>query len=173
MIWMTRKDDGGWSAFILTGQFLDLRSLPGRLRATLEDPDFGDRVIRVLFPAAYRDDGPAEEEYRRLLHGDLLRQKLCCLEAFERSIESGTEIEFEPQIRVLQVDLSSEDLSLWLGFLHDLRMVIGTSLDITDDDWNARITEDDPDYPDLVLLDQLTHLEQAIVDALREVEGWN
>ncbi len=173
MIWMTRKDEGGWSAFLLTGQFLDPRSLPGRLRATLENPDFGDRVVRVLFPSAFRSDKQAEQEYRRLLQGDLMAQKLRCLDAFERTIKAGTEIELEPEIQVLQVELSDEDLSLWLGFLHDLRMVIGTALDITDDDWNAQITEEDPHYLDYVLLDQLTHMEQAIVDALREVADWD
>jgi hypothetical protein len=174
MMWLTRKEEGGgWSALVLTGAFFDIEGLPGRMRAVLEDPDFSDRALRRLFPSTYRNNPAAEAECQRLLRDDLLRHKRECLAAFERTVQAGTEIQGSSGFSFLQMDLSDEDLALWLGFLHDLRIVIGTALDIRDDDWNERVTPDDPHYQEFALLEGLAHLEQTILDALRTAEGFD
>jgi hypothetical protein len=52
-----------------------LRALPDQLRTMLtEQPD--DPSLKRLFPVAYQDDPARDEEYRRLMHDELLEQHL-------------------------------------------------------------------------------------------------
>jgi hypothetical protein len=167
---MTRTAEGGWTAWIATSDSFSLEKLPDQLRPILEAPDFSDAVVSRLFPRAYTTDPDAEEEYQRLLRQDLVRQKLNALQAFERTVESAKKI--DTQIgTVLVIKLSDEDLALWLGFLHDMRTVLGTCLDISDDDWHQSFSPEDPNAMEWVTLEWLSYLEENILDALRQSEG--
>lgn len=170
MLHVSKKDKGGWTVWIATGGHLHLGNLPERLRAILDKPDFSDSVVRRLFPQAYRDDPEAEAEYQRLLRDDHIRQKVAAVEAFERTLASGQEIEIDGNT-ILAVDLIDEDLTHWLGFLHDMRILIGTRLDITEDNWHEKFSPDDPNADEWILLEWLSYIEEHIVDAVRDAEG--
>jgi hypothetical protein len=169
MFWMIRRKGGGWTALFPPGGAEDLVGLPGRLRAVLEKPDFGDKVVARLFPQAFRDDPEAEAEYQGLLREDLLRRKIEGVEAFARTMDHRRERKVLFGVRLIEVALTDEELTLWLGFLHDMRLLIGTRLDITDEGWQEDVPAG-PEGEEYRLLHRLAYMEEAILEALREAE---
>lgn len=76
--------------------------------------------LRRLFPIAYTDDDTHEREYQSLVHGNLLEHRLSTLEVFEGSLD--------------QTSISLEQAESWMGAINDLRLVLGTLLDVSEDD---------------------------------------
>jgi hypothetical protein len=126
-----------------------LRGLPAQLRDLLptEDPS-----LRRLRPPAYADDPQREEEYRQLVHGDLLRQRLQNLAVMEATIDADT--------------LDQEQLASWLAALNDLRLVLGTRLEVTEELHEEGLPEDDPRGPAFAVYQYLGWLEEHAVAAL-------
>ncbi len=85
--------------------------------------------LRRLFPTAYPDDPHAEADYRALVHDALLERRLAAIEQFEATIQART--------------LDGEQLAVWTSVLNDLRLVLGTLLDVSEDDHGF-----DPDAED-------------------------
>ena len=56
----------------------------------------------------------------------------------------------------------------WLGTLNNLRLVLGTRLDVTEDMDPSDITESDPDASPLALYYYLGWLEAEMVQAMAE-----
>ena len=165
MIRIIRDQEGVLNLFVLEVEPFTLGELPDRLQRLLERPDFSTRVMERLFPQAYRDDAEAEEEYRDLLRSDILRNKLEAVETFRRTLEASERVDMGFGA-VVAVRLREEELALWVGFLHDIRVVIGTALDITDDDWSFHIPDDGPESDEWRLLEWLTVLEGELLEAL-------
>ncbi len=67
--------------------------------------------------------------------------------------------------------LSGEQAERWLAALNDVRLVIGSRLEIDEDVWDPRkrMPPDDPRLPMLELYDLLTVLQERLV---RAVAGW-
>jgi uncharacterized protein DUF2017 len=128
-----------------------LRSLPAQLREILptEDPAVGR-----LFPPGYADDPEASAEYRRLVRDDLLEGHLEALRVMEATLDARR--------------LTEDQLVSWLGAVNDLRLVLGTKLDVTEESYEREIPEDHPDAPGLALYFYLGWLEEQIVEALAE-----
>jgi Domain of unknown function (DUF2017) len=122
-----------------------LRGLPEQLNDLL---DKEDPALRRLFPPAYQDDPERDAEYQRLMREDLVERRRAALETMARTVDAP--------------DLSEEELSGWLGALNDFRLVLGTQLDVTEDD--------DPgiDTPEHALYHYLTYLEDSVVSALAD-----
>jgi hypothetical protein len=117
------------------------------LRVLLADRD---PSTRRLFPSAYVDNPEQEAEYQRLVGDDLARSQLDALDVVERSIDGSV--------------VSATELEQWMRSVNAVRLVIGTQLDITEDD--TRPARDDPDYPRYGVYDFLTQLLAWIIDAL-------
>jgi hypothetical protein len=129
-----------------------LRSLPAQLRALLEDPSPGDDPARGrLFPPAYWDDPERDSEFQRLMHDDLVASKLAAAEIVESTVDSNR--------------LSGDELVAWMGALNDLRLVLGTRLDVTEDPADAP-AEDAPEAPAYALYSYLGWLQEQVVAAL-------
>ncbi len=171
MIWFEEGEDGGWNVWILEKEIPGLLSLPGRMRDLLENTDFTDRVTASLFPRAYRHNDEAELEYQRLLREDLVKRKLEAVELVEKTLARAKRRTGVGGPCVLEISLSGEDLAVWLGFLHDVRLTIGSALGITDESWERDLHPDDPDFDERLLLNQLSYLEEAILQAIRESES--
>jgi hypothetical protein len=169
VFWLTPRRGGGWTALFPPGGVTDLLDLPARLRGVLEKPDFSDAVVARLFPPAYRDDPRANDEYQGLLRDDLRRRKLEGVEAFERTLGARRERKAVFGVKLTEVELTDEDLTLWLGFLHDMRLLIGTRLDLTDDGWQDDMPPG-PEGDEHRLLHRLAYIEESIVEALRDSE---
>jgi hypothetical protein len=126
-----------------------LRTLPGQLREILHTDD---PALRRLHPPAYQDDPEREAEYRRLVRDDLLRERLQALEVMEATIDAGT--------------LDQEQMAAWLGAINDLRLVLGTRLDVTEEMYEEGISPEDPRAATFALYQYLGWLEEQVVAAL-------
>ena len=126
-----------------------LRTLPRQLRDLLgtDDP-----ALRRLFPPAYRDDPQRQAEYEGLVSPELSRERLDALAAMERTIDA--------------TELTEEEVTAWLTAVNDLRLVLGTRLDVTEELSEDGLPEDDPRAPAFVVFVYLGWLEEDIVQAL-------
>jgi hypothetical protein len=83
-----------------------------------EDPS-SDPAVARLFPAAYRDDPLRNLEYETSLGGAPRSGKLQALDTVERTANSRA--------------LSEEDFLTWMGVVNDLRLVLGTRIEVTEE----------------------------------------
>lgn len=119
-----------------------LRSLPEQLKELLEEDD---PALRRLFPPAYIDDPEGEAEYRRLMGEDLLAGRRAALDIMSATIDAE--------------DLDEGQLNAWLSAINDLRLVLGTQLDVREDE--VRL-----DTPVHELYHYLSYLEDGVVTEL-------
>ena len=131
-----------------------IRQILGDMRALLT-LDASDPRVRRLYPAAYADDAEKEKEYRELTHEELRSSRLANVDAVEASIEAS--------------DLTEEQLTAWMQAVNSLRLVLGTLLDIDDDDQELAFDPDDPEARTQALYGYLGGLLDEIVDAQLEV----
>ena len=127
-----------------------LQLLAGELRERVEDePDHPD--LKRLFPPAHADDAEAEAEYRRLVGRQLDDGRANRLDTFTATIDRET--------------LSTEEAEAWLSVLNDLRLVLGTRLDVREElDWN--VDPSDPRAAELAVYAYLSWLQEQLVEAL-------
>ena len=126
-----------------------LSQLPAQMRELLDDRDSS---TRRLFPPAYADDPELEAEYESMVREDLHSGRRRSLEVLEATLDAK------------RVD--EEQLNAWLTALNDIRLVLGTRLEIEDDDAGQDVPEDDPKAPVFALYDYLGWLVSQVVDAL-------
>jgi hypothetical protein len=139
-----------------------LRGLPDQLRSVLA-AGRDEPVNQRLFPPAYLDvaDIDHDVEYQRLMHDDLVKEKLANLDLVTDTLARGS-----PSVRRWTVELTDEEATAWLGVLNDLRLALGVRLDITED-FDGAVDDTDPRAPALRLLSYLGWLEEQLLDALR------
>jgi hypothetical protein len=154
-----RGSKGTFEVVLMPVEADALLGLPARLRQVLGDPDFSDRVVRRLFPPTYGDP-ELEAEHRRLLGDDLIRRKLEGVEEFEKTLERR-----RPGPRGIVVTIEERQFDLWLAFLNDMRILLGTELDIQDDSWQAEFDPRHPRAADMALYAYLTWLEAELIEA--------
>ena len=126
-----------------------LRSLPGQLRELLSSDD---PALERLFPPAYPDDPLRNEEYAEMVRGDLLAGRLAAVEVMEATIDAER--------------LDEEQLTAWLSALNDLRLVLGSRLEITEDLYDEGLPETDARRPAFTVYLYLGLLEEHAVEAL-------
>ncbi|NUR00692.1 MAG: DUF2017 domain-containing protein [Streptomyces sp.] len=136
-----------------------------------------DPVLRRLFPDAYSDPegtpGPKEAEeqqaysaeFRRFTENDLRAAKRESALAVIRSLDSLTPGGDGGAI----LKLSAEESRQWLGALNDLRLAIGSRLEITDEDDTDllyRLPDEDPRKPMVMAYLWLGGLQETLVSTL-------
>jgi len=126
-----------------------LRTLPSQLRALLRSDD---PALERLFPPAYAEDPELEEEYRRLVREDLVASRQSSLDVMESTIDATR--------------LDEEKVLAWLGALNDLRLVLGTRLEVTEDLYEKGLPQDDPRAPAFAVYGYLGWLQEQVVEAL-------
>ena len=131
-----------------------IRQILGDMRALLM-VDAGDPRVRRLYPAAYADDAKKEQEYRDLTQEELRSSRLANVDAVEASIDAEL--------------LTEEQLTAWMQAINSLRLVLGTLLDISDDEQEIAFDPDDPEARTQALYGYLGGLLDEIVDAQLEL----
>jgi hypothetical protein len=142
---LDRTPDGGVRLRLTPQERALLVGLAAELRSQLEGKP-NDPSLRRLFPAAYEDEQD-EQAYRELAGGELLdgrRQALDLLAATARSDR-----------------LSAEEADAWLRALNDLRLVLGTRLDVQEG-----TLLDNPQTPELAAYGYLSWLQEQLVAVL-------
>ena len=139
-----------------------LRGLPDQLRTVLGEGD-DEPVNQRLFPPAYLDvaDIERDTEYHRLMHDDLVKEKLANLDLVTGSLARGSS-----SVRRWTVELTGEEATAWLAVINDLRLALGVRLDITED-YDGDVDPTDPNAPAFSLLSYLGWLEEQLLDALQ------
>ena len=130
-----------------------LRELPAQLLALLA-ADPGDPSLRRLRPTAYEDDQEAEDEFRRLMDDELLESRREALLVLVDTAERDR--------------LTAGELDAWLRALTDLRLAVGTRLDVTEDTYAREIDPRDPQAYELSVFAYLSWLQDAAVEAAME-----
>ncbi|MFI1397770.1 DUF2017 domain-containing protein [Streptomyces sp. NPDC020681] len=133
-----------------------------------------DPALARLFPDAYAGpDADADDEelqalsseFRRFTEKDLRSRKRDDALTVVRGLDSLTV--GDEGGAVLKV--SADDCPHWLGALNDLRLTIGTRLDVSDDDENGdlyRLPDSDPRKPMVMAYLWLGALQETLVDTL-------
>jgi hypothetical protein len=116
------------------------------LDAAPEDPS-----LRRLFPPAY-DDEADETEYRRLMRDELLGGRRRALQVLEETVGRDR--------------LNAGEAQAWLTALNDLRLVLGTRLDVSEETFLDGLDPDDPRAPELALYAYLSWLQEQLVEAI-------
>jgi hypothetical protein len=116
-----------------------------------------DPVLARLLPAGYRDDAESAEEFRRLTESALRQQKRRSAARLLADLpgEGGGEVR-----------LDAETTECWLTALNDVRLALGTRLDLTED--MPEPDQDDPDAPAYVVYVWLTQLQDVLVQVALE-----
>lgn len=147
-----------------------------------------DPALARLFPDAYGDpaapppgegDGDAERaaaearaasaEFRRFTENDLRARKRDDALSVVRSLDAVSPAAAEAGGGSVVLELDAEDSKRWLGTLNDLRLAIGTRLEVTDEDDGGellRLPDSDPRKPMVVAYFWLGELQESLVETL-------
>ena len=126
-----------------------LRMLHAELGSLLEDPD--DPDLRRLYPPA-SDDPERDAEYRGLVRDQLVDGRARALSTLEQTLDRDT--------------LTAEEADAWLRVLNDLRLVLGTRLDVSEETMLAELDPNDPNAHELAVYAYLSWLQEQVVAAL-------
>ena len=121
-----------------------------------------DPAVARLLPDAYPDDPEASAEFRRFT-GRALRDAKVERAVIVRAAIAAAVAEGETSVRV-----EGQQAAAWLGVLNDLRLVLASRLDITDDEHDElrALPEDDPRTVPMTVYDWLTWLQDSLLRAL-------
>jgi hypothetical protein len=121
-----------------------------QLREALEHDD-GAPGLRRLFPAAHATDAELDAQYRSMVHDDLRTRRLEDLTA----VIDGAEA----------TELDREALERWMTAVNSVRLVLGTTLDVGEED-PGPLDPDDPLTPALAVYHFLGAVLDDVVHAL-------
>ena len=112
-----------------------------------------DPVLARLLPDGYLDDPGAAGEFRRLTESGLRQQKreLADRVLADLPAEGGGEVRF-----------GAAATERWLTALNDVRLALGTRLDVSED--MAEPDPEDPDAPAYVVYLWLTELQGVLIE---------
>jgi hypothetical protein len=120
----------------------------------VEPPD--DPVLSRLLPDAYRDDPAAAGDFRRFTDADLRAGKRANAQAVLASLPEGGG----------RLELDRDQADQWLGCLNDMRLALGTALDVTEELDPEQLAEDDPRFQALHVYGWLGYLQESLLSCL-------
>lgn len=134
-----------------------LRELSREMRLLLEaDVPPQDDVLQRLFPKAH-DDEREQRNYEELVGAELRRVKMEALATVERGLSGGG---------AADVELTGEEVDEWLRLLNDLRLAIGTRLQVDDSKMEKPFDARDPEAPALSVLHWLGWLQGTMLEEM-------
>ena len=142
------KSDGTFTIRLGDDERHLLGSLPGQL-AALVDAAPEDPWLQRLFPTAYPNDPEREQEWRLLMSVDLHDRRRSQLATLAETASATS--------------ITEEQLHIWSQALNDLRLYLGTRLDLSEE-------TTDEDHRDLfILYSWLGFLQEETIEALSRV----
>ena len=108
--------------------------------------------VTRLFPPTYPFDDAAQRDIEKADTDSLADAHRRLLEGLAASVTKPV--------------LTHEDLANWVGAINDIRLLIGTALDVYEE--MDRPGEDDPRFQDFVIFDYLTWLQGSLLAFLSQ-----
>ncbi len=102
-----------------------------------------------LFPTAYPDDPERDAGYQIFARDQLVAQRIKAAETIRATVDKTT--------------LTQEEFSTWLGAVNDARLVLGTRLDVSEED---ELDLSEPDFELHLLYHQLGVVLHHMVEAI-------
>jgi hypothetical protein len=127
-----------------------LSDLLDDLERLLDDPD--DPELRRLFPPAY-SDRVDDEQYRSLVQGQLVSGRSKALATVRETLAGEI--------------LDLEQANQWLRALNDMRLVLGTRWDVTEQLDYGKLDLNEPRGRELAVYGYLSWLQEQLVEALQ------
>ena len=125
-----------------------VRQLLPVLAAELDELlDTDDPSLRRLFPTAYTEDADRDAEYQLLAHDRLVDRRRAAIADLVATADDD--------------HVTGAQLASWMTVINDLRLVLGTRLDVTEDE--AQL---DPSVPEAEVYQLLGFLLEEVVEAL-------
>ncbi|MFB8036069.1 DUF2017 domain-containing protein [Streptomyces sp. NPDC056004] len=130
-----------------------------------------DPALARLFPEAYGDEDnelrAASAEFRRFTENDLRARKRTDALAVVRTLDALTIAGNGGAV----LELTGDECRNWLGALNDLRLTIGTRLEVSDQDEGEadslyRLPDSDPRKPMVMAYLWLGGLQETLVETL-------
>ncbi len=149
--WVRRVGPGRYEVSLAAEERELLGSLVDQLRTLLAETT-DDPSVKRLFPTAYHEDPERDREYQQLARDELLEHRLASLDTTTKTLEA--------------TELDRASLTAWMGAVNDLRLVLGTRLDVSEDGDPPAL--DDPEAPAFAVYAYLTELLDGLVDALAD-----
>ena len=131
-----------------------LAAMVGLPPGEVEAPD--SPVLQRLLPDAYRDDPDAAGDFRRYTDADLRATKRADAAAVLATLPDGGG----------RMDLDRDQADRWLGALNDMRLALGTALDVTEDLDVEDLEPDDPRVQSLHVYGWLGYLQESLLSCL-------
>ena len=129
-----------------------LKVLTADLRMRIAD-DVDDPELRRLFPTAYHDDAARDAEYQILARSELVDARFGAIDITLATIGASS--------------LTDEELNAWMTTVNQLRLVLGTRLDIGEEEEDEVIDPGDPEGQERLIYHWLTGTLALIIDANR------
>ena len=129
-----------------------LADLPQQLMVVIAAGD--EESTRRLFPPAYHRDSDAErqEEYQRFMRDDLVESKRAALTMLSETAHLER--------------LTHDQMIAWMGAVNDIRLVLGTQIDVYEGLDLDDLADDDPRRPALAVYGWLSGILELIVMGL-------
>ncbi|MEU9090115.1 DUF2017 domain-containing protein [Streptomyces sp. NPDC087901] len=130
-----------------------------------------DPALARLFPEAYGDDDTelraASAEFRRFTENDLRTRKRDDALVVIRTLDALTPVGDDAAV----LTLTADECRSWLGSLNDLRLTIGTRLEVSDEDGGEdgslyRLPDSDPRKPMVMAYLWLGALQETLIETL-------
>jgi hypothetical protein len=157
----------GVEVFLFPDEVTVFVDIANDLRAIIETPALGDDPVRErLFPRAYLDptEESAEISWAAFSHPELLESRILTLEVIIESLKRLKAAKPEHDAGDMQyIVLSMAETEHWLKGLNDLRLALGTRLNIEKDEDNEP-DEDDPTNGLRQIYNWLSALQQDLLE---------
>lgn len=152
--------DGRWTINLARDERELIVQLLTQFGELLVDDETPPGVLTRLFPPAFTDDEAKNAEYQRLMRDELVTSRLASLEQATSTLRpDGPD------------DLGEDEVVAFMRSLNSLRLVLGTTLGITDDDTAERA--DSSDSPEHQLYGYLGWLLEWTVRSLSpDIDTW-
>ena len=150
-----RAEGSGYAVHLSKGVRGMLVDLCQQSRALLEAEDpSSDPAVARLFPPAYEDDPLRNLEFETNLGGAPRNGKLEAIDTVERTANAAS--------------LTEDELLAWVGVVNDLRLVLGTRIEITEEATEEGFAPDDPRLETFRVYQFLGYLLQEMLEAMGE-----
>lgn len=142
-----RRRDGSYAVNLGENERNLLEDLAGQLKEllTTDSP-----ALRRLFPPPYGDDDERNQGYAVLAGSELVEKRLAGLDLVTATLRRD--------------ELSEEEVETWMRSINDMRLVLGTLLDVTEE--GDVPADDDPRAPMYAAYEYLGMLLERIVHSL-------